>query len=137
MIPGSGIRAKRKMRKSVTAATFSGIPASVMKPTKRLPGICAECGGSFTFPAEMIGTRAPCPCCKQQTELRLAPPAEESTISRATIVYSLIGIGILLAGLIAAVVGVTRFEKLAVRQKQKAAGAGITSATNAPAPAKR
>jgi len=108
-----------------------------MKPTKRLQGVCTECGGPLAFPAEMIGTVAQCPCCTRQTELLLAPPVEEPTVSRRMIVYSIVGTAILIAGLIAAVVGLKHFEKLAARQKQKAAGTETIGVTNASGPARR
>lgn len=108
-----------------------------MKQTKCLKGVCAECSGPIEFPAEMVGTMAQCPRCKRQTELRLAPPTEEPTISRRVMVYTIIATVLLIAGLVAVVVGLKHFEKLAAKQKQKAAGAETIAATNAPGLEKR
>ena len=108
-----------------------------MKQTKRLKGVCAECGGPIEFPAEQVGTTAQCPRCKRQTELLLAPPKEEPTVSRRVIVCTIIATVLLIASLVAVVVGLKHFEKLAASQKQKAAGAETLTVTNTRGPEKR
>ena len=49
-----------------------------MNRTKRLTGVCSECGGSIQFQAELIGTVATCPRCRKQTELMLESPPERT-----------------------------------------------------------
>jgi hypothetical protein len=103
-----------------------------MNPTKRLTGACSECGSPIQFPAELIGTMTTCPRCRKQTELRLESPPEEPAVPRKTIVWTVIAALILVAGLIAALVALKRFEKLATRQKDRAApAAGAKDAATA------
>src|ERR1035441_2809180 len=59
-----------------------------MNPTKRLTGVCSECGGSIQFPAELVGTMTTCPVCKKQTELTLAAPPEEPAVPRKVIIWT-------------------------------------------------
>jgi hypothetical protein len=104
-----------------------------MNGTKRLTGVCSECGGSIEFQAELIGTVATCPRCRKQTELMLASPSAEPSVPRKAIVWTIITAGILVAGLIVTVVGLRHFEKLAAVQKQHAAAAAGTSNAAVPA----
>src|SRR5207302_6549725 len=67
--------------------------------TKHLKGQCQACGWPIAFPAESVGTSIDCPHCGKSTELMLALPPEEPTIPRSTIVWTLITILLLLAGL--------------------------------------
>ena len=92
-----------------------------MNRTKRLTGVCSECGGPIQFPAELVGTMTQCPRCRKQTELMLAVPTEEEPGSRKMLVVMVVAIGILVLTLIATVVGLKHFEKLAARQKDRAA----------------
>jgi hypothetical protein len=103
-----------------------------MNPTKRLTGVCSECGGSIEFQAELIGTMAQCPRCRKQTELTLAPLPDEPLLSRKAIIVTTVAIVILAAGVIVPVVGLKHFEKLAARQKGRAApAAGAKDTTTA------
>ena len=104
-----------------------------MNGTKRLTGACSECGGSIEFQAELIGTVATCPRCRKQTELMLAPPSAEPSVSRKAIIWTAITAGILVAGLIVTLVGLKHFEKLAASQKDRAAGAVGTNDAAVPA----
>src|SRR5664279_3442505 len=97
-----------------------------MNPTKRLSGVCSECGGSIMFQAELVGTMTQCPRCGKQTELALPVPVDEPVVSRKIIVWTAITIGILVLGLIVTVVGLNHFAKIAVRQKEGAAAAAGT-----------
>ena len=100
-----------------------------MNPTKRLTGVCGECGGPIVFKAELVGTMTQCPRCGKQTELLLAAPPEEPAVPRKVIVWTVVTVVILVLGLIATVVGLKHFEKLAARQKDRAAaGAGAKDA---------
>jgi hypothetical protein len=94
-----------------------------MNPTKRLMGVCSECGGSIQFPAELIGTTTTCPRCRKQTELRLESPPEEPSVPRKAIVWTAVAVVILVGGLIASLVALKRFEHLAERQKDPATAA--------------
>ena len=95
-----------------------------MNPTKRLMGVCDECGGPIQFPAELIGTMATCPRCRKQTELRLESPPDESTVPRKAIVWAIVAVCILVVGLAAALVVLKRFERLAAERKHRPPAAG-------------
>jgi hypothetical protein len=94
-----------------------------MNPTKRLTGVCSECGGSIEFPADLVGTMSVCPRCRKQTELMLAAPPQEPAVPRKVIVWAAITIVILAVGLVVTVVGLKHFEKLAARQRDRTAAA--------------
>ncbi len=98
-----------------------------MNPTKRLMGVCGECGGPIQFPAELIGTMATCPRCRKQTELRLEAPPEESTVPRKATLWTLVAALILVGGLVAALIVLKRFEKLAAGQKNRPPAAASTN----------
>jgi len=90
-----------------------------MNPTKRLTGVCSECGGSIQFPAELVGTMTQCPRCRKQTELTLAVPPEEPVLPRKVIIFTVVAVVILVVALIVTVVGLKHFETLAARQKDR------------------
>ena len=94
-----------------------------MHQTKRLTGVCSECGGPIQFPAELIGTMTTCPRCRKQTELRLESPSEEPSVPRKAIVWTVVAVLILVGGLVAALVMLKRFEKLTAGQKDRAPAA--------------
>ena len=98
-----------------------------MNPTKRLMGVCDQCGGPIQFPAELIGTLATCPRCRKQTGLRLESPAEEPSVPRKATVWTVIAALILIGGLIAALIVLKRFEKLAAGQKNRPPAAASTN----------
>jgi hypothetical protein len=104
-----------------------------MNRTKRLTGVCSECGGSIEFEAELIGTMAACPRCRKQTELMLASPAADQSVSRKAIIWTVVTAGILVAGLIVTMVGLRHFEKLAARQRDRTAGGAGTNEGAVPA----
>ena len=95
-----------------------------MNPTKRLMGVCGECGGPIQFPAELIGTMTTCPRCRKQTELRLESPPEEPTVPRRAILWTIVTVLILVGGLVAALVALKRYEHLADRDKGRAPATG-------------
>ncbi len=107
-----------------------------MNRTKRLKGVCTECGSPIEFPAEMIGTTTRCPRCRKQTELLLPTPPEEPTVPRKVLLWTLVTIVVLIAGAIGLVLGLKHFEKLAAQQKNRPVPAQPAGATNAPAPAR-
>lgn len=90
-----------------------------MNRTKFLKGECQHCGGHLEFPAEMAGLPADCPHCGQQTDLLLAPPPQEPTVPRRTIIWAVIGMVILGLGLVGALAALKRAERWATRQKQR------------------
>ena len=104
-----------------------------MNPTKRLTGVCSECGGSIEFPAELIGTMSTCPRCRKQTELMLAAPPEEPLVPRKAIIWAVVTLAILAAGVIVPVVGLKHFERLAARQRDRSAAAAGAKDAGVPA----
>lgn len=80
--------------------------------TKSLNGPCAACGGQIEFPAEAVGTTVDCPLCGRPTELLLATPPPERIVPVRTIIYTIITILILVAGLFAALLAVKRAERM-------------------------
>jgi hypothetical protein len=82
-----------------------------MKQTKFLKGECQHCRGHIDFPAESAGLTTDCPHCGKQTELFLSQPKDEPTIPRATIVYTIIAVIILGAGLAGAIVALKMAER--------------------------
>ena len=106
-----------------------------MSRTKNLKGHCTHCDGLLEFPAESTGTTVDCPLCGQPTELLLARPAEEPTIPRATIIWTLIAVLILAGGLMGAIIALKRAERLVQQKKGPATGQknpGPAGSTNAP-----
>jgi hypothetical protein len=100
--------------------------------TKRLTGACSECGGSIEFQAELVGTMATCPRCRKQTELMLATPPEEPAVPRKVIVWTVVTAVVLISGLIATVLGLKHFERLAAQQRGRDATAPATNAAAMP-----
>jgi hypothetical protein len=88
-----------------------------MNRTKFLKGECQHCHGHIEFPAESVGLITDCPHCGKQTELLLAPPKDEPTIPRATIIYTIIAVFILGAGLAGAVVALKMAERKIAHKK--------------------
>ena len=88
-----------------------------MKQTKFLKGECQHCHGHIEFPAESAGLATDCPHCGKQTELLLAVPKEEPTIPRATIVYTIIAVVILVAGLAGAIVALKMAQRKVADKK--------------------
>jgi hypothetical protein len=104
-----------------------------MNRTKRLKGVCGECGGSIEFPAELVGTLTPCPRCGKQTELLLATPPEEPSVPRKAILWTVGAIVILALGVIVPVAALKHFEKLAARHRDMAISPASAGATEAAA----
>lgn len=86
-----------------------------MAGTKYLKGECQQCGGHLEFPAEQTGLVADCPHCGQGTELLLARPPDASTVPRTRIVWAIIAVVILGAGLAASLVALRMAERRAQR----------------------
>lgn len=91
-----------------------------MNRSRRLQGICSECGGSMEFSAELVGTMTQCPRCRKETELTLALPPEEPALPRRIVVISVVAVVVLVLALIVTVVGLRHCEKLAVRHEHRA-----------------
>ena len=87
-----------------------------MNRTKYLQGPCGRCGGQIDYPAEMVGTRAECPHCGQETDLRLGAPPAATAVSRTVILWTGAAILILVLGLAALLVALKRAEKLSARR---------------------
>ena len=107
-----------------------------MNPTKYLKGSCQQCDGHIEFPAEMAGLTTTCPHCGQTTELLLAAPPEEPSVSRRAILWTAASILVLGLGLLGAIVALKRAQLLAARQEQQAQTKAVSaSTTNIPSPA--
>jgi hypothetical protein len=91
-----------------------------MKQTKFLKGECQHCYGHIEFPAESAGLTTDCPHCGKQTDLLLALPKVEPTIPRATIVYTVIAVIILVAGLAGAMIALKMAERKVGHKKNEA-----------------
>jgi hypothetical protein len=72
-----------------------------------------------------------CPRCGKQTELLLIAPQEESAVPQKAIVWTVVTIVFLAAGVIALVAGLKHLEKLAARQRDRAAAGVSTGAPEA------
>jgi len=107
-----------------------------MNRTKRLKGVCRECGGSIEFSAELVGTMTQCPRCRKQTELLLSCPPEEGSVPRKVILWTVGAVAILALCVIGPLVGLRHFEKkLAARHRDGAAAGASASAIEAAASA--
>jgi len=104
-----------------------------MKQTKFLTGECQHCHGPIEFPAESAGLTTDCSHCRKQTELLLALPKEEPTIPRATIVYTIIAVIILGAGLAGAIVALKMAQRKAAHNKVEVVPQAPIRSTNATA----
>jgi hypothetical protein len=102
-----------------------------MKQTKFLKGECQHCHGHIEFPAESAGLTTDCPHCGKQTDLLLALPKDEPTIPRATIVYTVIAVIILVAGLAGAMLALKMAERKVGHKKTEAVVDAPTTPTNA------
>ena len=101
-----------------------------MNRMKSLRGECQECGGPLDFPAESIGTVGKCPHCGKEAELLLAAPPQEPTVSRRTMVWSIVGVVVLVLGLVLPLWGLKHYQKL---MQQKQGAAPTPAVTNQPA----
>ncbi len=104
-----------------------------MSGTKTLTGLCHECGGPISFPAEIIGTVAQCPRCRKQTELFLAPAPEDSLLPRKGKVWAIIAAVILVVGVAGPLVGLRYFEKWAAPKRERALAAAAARVAQAAA----
>jgi hypothetical protein len=103
-----------------------------MNQTKFLKGECQHCRGGIEFPAESVGLMTDCPHCGKQTELLLAMPKEEPTIPRATIIYTIIAVAVLGAGLAGAMVALKMAQGKVLRNKAEVVSETPTPRTTAP-----
>jgi hypothetical protein len=109
-----------------------------MSRTKHIKGECQHCRGHLEFLVDNIGMVAACPHCGQQTELLLATPPEEPSISRKALVWTIVAVLILGFGLAASLVALKRAQRWAAsRHKQQATPAAPATSpdlgTNVPA----
>ena len=77
-----------------------------MTTGKNLQGKCSHCDKAFEFPVEAVGTTGECPHCGKQTEIFLAAPAQESHAPRKLVIWTVVGILVLVFGLLAALFAV-------------------------------
>ena len=89
-----------------------------MLKIKNLRGECQHCCGPIEFHAESIGTLAECPHCGQETELMLAIPSVPQSPARTkAIVFMVIAILILVAGLVASAIALKRARRFRATQE--------------------
>jgi hypothetical protein len=88
-----------------------------MNQTKYLKGECQHCHGHIEFPAESAGLTINCPHCGKPTELLLALPKDEPTVPLATIIYTIVAVVILVAGLIGAIVALKMAQRKVAHKK--------------------
>ena len=96
--------------------------------------LCEACG-PFSEMRPMVECEKPseCPHCGKQTELRLAVAPVESSVPRKVIVYTVVGILILILGLVAALIALNRAQNLpSHRNHSTTETAPAVSRTNAP-----
>jgi len=101
-----------------------------MNRTKYLKGECQHCHGHIEFPAESAGLTTTCPHCGKQTELFLAAPKDEPTIPRATIVYTIIAVVILGAGLVGAIIALKMAQRTISHKNDEAIAQAPVAPTN-------
>jgi len=95
----------------------------IMASSKTVPGRCKHCGALFEVPAEAIGMATECPHCHQQTEVLLAVSVSiDAGVSRKMVIWTVVGILVLVSALIAAIFAVHMARKLMEekRARQKA-----------------
>src|SRR5882724_7438642 len=105
-----------------------------MNRTKFLKGECQHCHGHIEFPADSIGLNTDCPHCGKQTELLLASPKEEPIIPRITIIYTVIAVVILAAGLAGAVVALKMAQRKLPHKKENVVVQAPTAPSDVAAP---
>ncbi len=88
-----------------------------MNLSKRLAGPCSHCGRSIDYPAHLVGTTAKCPFCGEATELRLATPPEEPSISKRVIVFTIVATLMLIIALAACFAALKWAESLRQRKQ--------------------
>lgn len=98
-----------------------------MTRTKYLKAACQHCAGHIEYPAELIGTLVSCPHCQQETELLLLTPPAQPTIPRRALVWTVMGIVVLILGFGGALMALKRAQKWAENQKHRAAPTVVPS----------
>jgi len=91
-----------------------------MASQKQLPGKCSQCGEFFEFPVESLGTTGECPLCGKQTHMILALPDQEPDVSRVMVLWTVSGIVILIALLLAALFAVHLARRLTDENRRNA-----------------
>ena len=89
-----------------------------MTTNKTLPGECSHCKAPFEFPAEAITTMGECPHCGKQTRLFLVIQQPDSGDSRKMVIWTVVGISILVLGFFAALYSVHLAKQLAEERRQ-------------------
>lgn len=105
-----------------------------MNQTKYLKGECQHCHGHIEFPAESAGLTTNCPHCGKQTELLLALPKEEPTIPLATVIYTIVAVVILVAGLAGAIVALKMAQRKVTHKRNDVVVQTPVAPTNAAPP---
>src|SRR5438876_11578687 len=103
-----------------------------MNRIKYLKGECSHCRGHIEFPADSIGMTTDGPHCGKPTDLALVTPPEQPSLSRRTIVWTIIAVLVLALGLAGALAALNLAKKR-MAARQQPAPAPVT-VTNAPPP---
>jgi uncharacterized paraquat-inducible protein A len=107
-----------------------------MTRTKQLKGLCSHCQGPLEFPALSIGLSAQCPHCGRSTELLLAPPPADTSVSRKIVAWTAAGVLLIALGIAAPLIGLKflRMKAAERRAHQPAATIPADTATNSNSP---
>jgi len=90
---------------------------------------CQHCAGHIEFPVEAVGTTADCPHCGQPTALTLPAPPPQRSVPAKTIVFAVLALAILAAGVIGTQVALRRARRLAGQQQTAGGANGTTTST--------
>jgi len=103
-----------------------------MTRTRQLNGLCRHCLGPIEFPALSIGLTSECPPCGRRTELLLAPPPADTSVSRRIVAWTAAGALVIALGVAAPLIGLKllRMKAAERRAKEPAASAPAGRGTN-------
>jgi uncharacterized paraquat-inducible protein A len=100
-----------------------------MTRTKQLKGLCRHCQAPLEFPALSIGLTARCPHCGHSTELLLAPPPADTSVSRKIVAWTAAGVLVIALGVAAPVIGLKLLRMKAAVRRAKPPAAAIPAGT--------
>jgi uncharacterized paraquat-inducible protein A len=100
-----------------------------MARTKQLKGLCSHCQVPLEFPAQSIGLTAQCPHCGESTELLLAPPPADTSVSRKIIAWTVAGVLAIALGVAAPLIGLKFFQKKLAERRANPPAAAIPGST--------
>lgn len=109
-----------------------------MTRTKQLKGLCSRCQAPIEFPALSVGLTARCPHCGRPTELLLAPPLADTSVSRKIVAWTVTGVLVTALGIAAPLIGLKflRMKAAERRANQPAAAIPVGTATSSNPPSR-